>query len=621
MSSADKSPEKTSDTASTQAPSSPSPAISGGGRTVQLKAALRGQDYATQVQMLAPDAGASGGKGASVKEAASHGMAGSGGALPYADRIQKSFGGYDISNVQAYSDAHAREGSAMMGASAYATGNNVVLGQGGTDLHTVAHEAAHVVQQRAGVSLSGGVGKVGDPYERHADAVADLVVQGKSAEGLLGEMAGGGGGGGQAQVQRQELEPSVGGFSSPKVEAPIGDDEGLKACDDANDVRTCIRIMEHLDEASSGVNALKLSMAAFESFLSQMMTQNAELASRRSETERNVAAASKSSKDPLDDALGVLDLLFTVMNGGVAFLAVARTLTATVAQGAHLAKGANAANKLMAPSPADTLTPALGAMNAELKKLGDGMNILSLAMVNATAIDLKARLDAVAGSFNMLGVNLRHASDPRDIPAGTSDRLASLEAGLAAVRNQASGLSVLLGAFKRQGSNSANLHPTSSDRKLLDALVALTKENGSRHGLSYLDVSTPVVSYDPFTESTSPLPDDVAKMLASSQPESLANVRPYLRFENRRKPIAIPLFGEAFELEPGQDALLEAAVAARSLPRGAYRRFDIVRVVGFGGKKDVDANVWNHPEARRAWIDEQHRLGVVPKPKPWERRL
>jgi hypothetical protein len=130
---------------------------------------------------------------ARVHAAAAEGVRSGGGALPYGDRIQRSFGGYDISNVIAHTGAAAQHAASAMGANAYATGNDVVLGRGGTDLHTVAHEAAHVVQQRAGVSLSGGVGQAGDPYERHADAVADLVVQGKSAEGLLGEMAGGGG--------------------------------------------------------------------------------------------------------------------------------------------------------------------------------------------------------------------------------------------------------------------------------------------------------------------------------------------------------------------------------------------------------------------------------------------
>ncbi|MCA9515409.1 MAG: hypothetical protein KC635_10730, partial [Myxococcales bacterium] len=71
------------------------------------------------------------------------------------------------------------------------------------------HEAAHVVQQRAGVSLSGGVGAVGDRYEQHADAVADAVVAGKDAAPILNEMTGGGGGGGggvqQQVVQRETL--------------------------------------------------------------------------------------------------------------------------------------------------------------------------------------------------------------------------------------------------------------------------------------------------------------------------------------------------------------------------------------------------------------------------------
>ncbi len=160
----------------------------------QVKQALRGHDYATQVQMLRPGGGAP--RPGDVQEAAASGMSGGGGSLPYAQQIQRSFGGYDISNVQAHTDAAAANASASMGAAAYASGNHVVLGDKGRDLHTVAHEAAHVVQQRAGASLSGGVGRAGDPYERHADAVADLVVQGKSAEGLLGELAGSGGGGG-----------------------------------------------------------------------------------------------------------------------------------------------------------------------------------------------------------------------------------------------------------------------------------------------------------------------------------------------------------------------------------------------------------------------------------------
>jgi cell wall-associated NlpC family hydrolase len=93
-----------------------------------------------------------------------------------------------------------------MGASAYATGNSVAFAKT-PDLHIAAHEAAHVVQQRGGVQLKGGVGTVGDPYERHADAVADLVVQGKSAEGLLGQMTSASSDG--AAVQRQAIQFTI----------------------------------------------------------------------------------------------------------------------------------------------------------------------------------------------------------------------------------------------------------------------------------------------------------------------------------------------------------------------------------------------------------------------------
>jgi hypothetical protein len=136
-----------------------------------------------------------------VHAAAERGIAAPAARLPHADAIQRLFGRHDISGVQAHTGTEATASANEMGANAYAVGDHVVLGRG-DDLHTVAHEAAHVVQQRAGVHLSGGVGQAGDSYEQHADAVADLVVQGKSAESLLDQHAGSGGGGSRA-VQRE----------------------------------------------------------------------------------------------------------------------------------------------------------------------------------------------------------------------------------------------------------------------------------------------------------------------------------------------------------------------------------------------------------------------------------
>lgn len=120
-----------------------------------------------------------------IHSLASNGVQGSGNKLPFYDQIQASFGRHDISHIQAHTGAHAEGATRAMGAQAYATGNQIAFG-GTPDLHTAAHEAAHVIQQQQGVQLKGGVGASGDHYEQNADTVADRVVQGKSAEDLLG---------------------------------------------------------------------------------------------------------------------------------------------------------------------------------------------------------------------------------------------------------------------------------------------------------------------------------------------------------------------------------------------------------------------------------------------------
>ncbi|HEX4457780.1 MAG TPA: DUF4157 domain-containing protein [Polyangia bacterium] len=131
---------------------------------------------------------------AQMHEAAARGTSGGGGALPHLERIQRAFGSHDVSHVQAHADGAAEAGARAMGARAFAVGDHVAF-DGAPDLHTAAHEAAHVVQQRGGVQLKGGVGESGDAHERHADAVADAVVAGESAEPLLDGVARGGGGG------------------------------------------------------------------------------------------------------------------------------------------------------------------------------------------------------------------------------------------------------------------------------------------------------------------------------------------------------------------------------------------------------------------------------------------
>ena len=127
--------------------------------------------------------------GADTVARAARGVEGSGGSLPFRDTIQKAFGRHDVGDVRAHTGHEAASAARDIGAVAYATGNDVAFA-GAPDLHTAAHEAAHVVQQRSGVHLKDGVGSANDAYEQHADAVADLVVQGNSAEAVLDTMAG-----------------------------------------------------------------------------------------------------------------------------------------------------------------------------------------------------------------------------------------------------------------------------------------------------------------------------------------------------------------------------------------------------------------------------------------------
>ena len=127
-----------------------------------------------------------GGKGPKegVHELAAEGISGSATVLPFLEQIQRSFGAHDVSHIKAHIGGPAARASEGMGANAYAMGDHVAF-RAAPDLHTVAHEAVHVVQQRAGVQLEGGVGQAGDAYERQADVVADAVVRGEEVEAML----------------------------------------------------------------------------------------------------------------------------------------------------------------------------------------------------------------------------------------------------------------------------------------------------------------------------------------------------------------------------------------------------------------------------------------------------
>lgn len=95
----------------------------------------------------------------------------------------------DFGSVRLHTGPVADQSAAAVGAHAYTAGENVAFASGsyapGSSAgdHVIAHELAHVVQQRsgpvAGTSVGGGmsVSSPGDHDERSADAAADSALQ------------------------------------------------------------------------------------------------------------------------------------------------------------------------------------------------------------------------------------------------------------------------------------------------------------------------------------------------------------------------------------------------------------------------------------------------------------
>lgn len=116
---------------------------------------------------------------------AAKGFAGTGGTLPHLDTLQRLLGTeHDLSSVTAHMDSSALGATSELGVLGMTSGERIAFGIM-PDLFLVAHEVAHVLQQRAGVQLQNGMGQEQDHYEEMADAIAARVVAGQSAEDLL----------------------------------------------------------------------------------------------------------------------------------------------------------------------------------------------------------------------------------------------------------------------------------------------------------------------------------------------------------------------------------------------------------------------------------------------------
>ncbi len=93
-------------------------------------------------------------------------------AAPLREEMQARLGA-DFSHVRVHTDPTARASAAEVGARAYTSGSHVVIGEGGADKLTLAHELTHVIQQRqgpvAGTDHGNGF-KVSDPFDAHEKA-------------------------------------------------------------------------------------------------------------------------------------------------------------------------------------------------------------------------------------------------------------------------------------------------------------------------------------------------------------------------------------------------------------------------------------------------------------------
>jgi hypothetical protein len=107
--------------------------------------------------------------------------------------------GADFSDVRVHTGETARRSAAEIGARAYTSGEHVVIGDGGADKHTLAHELTHVIQQRQGAVTGTDHGdglRVSDPgdrFERAAEANARRALAGPAPVQRAGDPAAGAG--------------------------------------------------------------------------------------------------------------------------------------------------------------------------------------------------------------------------------------------------------------------------------------------------------------------------------------------------------------------------------------------------------------------------------------------
>jgi hypothetical protein len=112
-------------------------------------------------------------------------VSGAAGGSPLPPAVQAPLSrslGVDLRGVRVHSDSHAQGQAQDLSARAFTFGNHVFLGRGesASDVGLIAHEAAHVVQQRGAPAIQRFTPGTNDTLEREAHQASAAVIRGES---------------------------------------------------------------------------------------------------------------------------------------------------------------------------------------------------------------------------------------------------------------------------------------------------------------------------------------------------------------------------------------------------------------------------------------------------------
>jgi len=472
---------KNEKSSSSRSPSPQQPASSSAA-SVQRKT-LRGMDYASQLAALDPVQmeGGGGQSPEAVHAAAAQGVAGGGGALPHSERIQQAFGRHDVGAVQAHVGGAAKNATAAMGAEAYATGDKVAFGSA-PSLHTAAHEAAHIVQQRAGVSLAGGVGAAGDSYEQHADSVADAVVSGQSAEGLLDSYGGGGSSGGSVQQKKgrtpkpaDEGKGAVGADKKPDAKPAATDatkaDPKRTAIDAAANITDLGSVNAWLDDAGSAALSGDVDMNTMAASLELLISFSGNVKAKQAEADKALEelqhALQEKKKEALMDSL--IELAITLPVGILALKEGIHLLRKGIKNAAEMEKLISASKEV--GENVNNAREVAGAggggfddqVVANIKLLNDRVSAVEQATLTLIGINFSSALgqmrislfDTVPNKLRSVSEAIRHAAPygayNQAALSALDSRVAGVEGKLGGFEMRAKALEILAQGYKTTG--------------------------------------------------------------------------------------------------------------------------------------------------------------------------